>query len=112
MRVIVCGSRHYTDRDTVHRALSSLSNGPHTIISGACPTGADAIAEDVAHSLGYEVIRYPAPWSELGRSAGPLRNRETADDGADLCIAFGDGKGTRNMCYWASRFGIATLRYP
>ena len=38
------------------------------------------------------------------------RNLDMASLGADLCIAFGDGKGTRNMIACAESCGIPVRR--
>lgn len=73
-RVLVCGSRHWTDRETIREWLSKLPRGT-TIAHGAC-RGADAIAGDVAKDLGFTVVEYHADWGRHGKAAGPIRNEE------------------------------------
>lgn len=111
-RIIVCGSRHYGDRARIHAALLGLAMTPRpTIVHGNCPTGADAIASVEAQKMGFTVEAHPAIWSR-GRRAGPERNERMAALGADLCLAFGDGRGTRSMIAAAERHGILVTRHP
>lgn len=110
MRVIVTGSRSYDRADLIEQRLDALGPGPHTIVHGACPTGADAIADKLARERGWPVETYEADWRKLGRSAGPIRNARMVADGADLVIAFpsqtGKSNGTRNCIRIARRAGI------
>ena len=59
-RVLVTGSRTWEDYELVSRVLAGiarteLTHRPReqfTLVSGACPKGADAMAEDLAEKLG------------------------------------------------------------
>ncbi len=101
-RVIVCGSRGWTDRDRIADRLFYLP--PDAIVVHGAAKGADRIAAQEAEKLGLLVEPHPADWNTLGKKAGSLRNREMAMLGADLCIAFWDGrsKGTLDMMNAAS----------
>lgn len=114
MRVIVCGSRNWTDEAAVDRALTEVMQPEMTIVHGDCPTGADAMAEHCAHLADWEIERHPAKWVEGGRAAGMIRNAQMAKRGADLCIAFWDGKspGTRHMIECATKCGIPVRIVP
>jgi hypothetical protein len=92
MRVIVCGSRRWHDRDRIASRLADLP-GHATIVHGAA-RGADRIAGQEAEKLGLLVEPHPADWDAHGKSAGFVRNREMARLGAELCIAFWDGLST------------------
>lgn len=70
--VVVCGSRTWTDRETIRAWLERLPRGAR-LAHGACSTGADAIAGELALELGFQVVTYPADWSE-GAKGGPIRN--------------------------------------
>lgn len=71
---IVTGSRDWTDEATIRRALEALPSGS-TVMHGACPTGADAIANRVAADLRLSISQFPAKWKKYGKGAGPIRNR-------------------------------------
>lgn len=58
MKVLVCGSRDWKDSKAIEREFAKLPQGT-TIIHGACPTGAEAIAEKLAMKFGFPIRRYP-----------------------------------------------------
>ncbi len=107
MKVLVCGSRTWTDVEAISRELACFP-GDTTVIHGAAK-GADAIADKIASQLGFKVIVFPAFWEEKGRAAGPLRNlRMLAEGEPDLVLAFHKegSKGTAHMIVSAQRAGI------
>jgi len=93
VRVLVTGSRDWADetavRTALHQAWTEHGSGRDTVlVSGACPTGADAIAEQYwDRVLGLPTERHPADWSR-GRRAGPERNAHLVALGAHVCVAF------------------------
>lgn len=104
----MCGSRRWHDRAAIEHRLSELPDpGSVTIVHGNA-AGADRIAHQEAQKAGLLVEAHPADWEQYGKSAGPRRNIEMADLGADLCIAFWDGRstGTNHMITVASERGI------
>lgn len=97
-RVIICGSRTWTDVEAIRALLKTLP--PDTVIIHGAAPGADTIAGHEAHALGFEVEAHPADWERRGRAAGPIRNREMLDSGVDRVYAFrtdGRSPGTDNM---------------
>lgn len=50
--------------------------------------GADRIARDIWRSHGLTDEPHPALWKLNGRQAGPIRNAQMVDAGADVCLAF------------------------
>ena len=111
IRVLVTGSRGWDDVDAIYRALSRFDKGPPvTLVSGACPTGADVIAERIAEKLGWAVERHPADWQTHGKRAGFLRNAEMVELGANVCLAFirNNSKGASMTEDLARKAGIAT----
>lgn len=107
MRVIVCGSREWSDREAIADRLFDLPPGS-TIVHGNAK-GADRIAAQEGQKLGHLIEAHPADWERHGKSAGPIRNEHMASLGADLCLAFWDGRsrGTADMVDRAERHGIA-----
>lgn len=115
MRVIVTGSREHTDRDMIAQALDTVEAKlparydwtDIVLVHGAAP-GADTLADEYAMDQGWRVERHPADWAKYGKRAGFVRNKEMADLGADLCLAFpiGESRGTRMMMDLVQRAGI------
>lgn len=100
-RVVVTGSRSWDGAAAVRVALAeqhliaSALDLRLVVVHGACPTGADAIADTWARRM--EGIRghvdttvepWPADWDRHGRPAGPTRNRAMLDAGTDIVLAF------------------------
>lgn len=129
-RLLITGSREWTDRDVLERALTDAQAklaelGEITLVSGHCPTGADAMAEVFWNRAGLPVETHPVTpnqWRTIGAKAGPLRNKKMAELGADLCLGFVlDGtdpktgkplsRGTRGAIALAQKAGIPTLVY-
>ena len=112
MRIIVCGGRDYGNRTAISRVLLALDHRVVTIVHGDCPTGADAIADELAGDYGwgpFDIVPFPADWKTHGKAAGPIRNQQMLDAGADLVIAFGGGKGTADMVERARKAVIVVL---
>lgn len=115
-RLLVTGSRHGWDEDRLHEALehahtilayewdSSLAEEV-TLVHGDAP-GVDTQAKDYWLSRDRPVEDHHADWLRFGPAAGPIRNTEMVDLGADLCLAFGDGRGTTDCALKAEAAGI------
>lgn len=129
IRILITGSRTWTDDETIASAITAaydwavsqhhvLEDGEHPelnplIVSGACPRGADRLAEEWAGRVHWPVERHPADWNQHGKQAGFVRNAEMVALGADVCLAFiKDGsKGATMTADLADRAGIPTRRY-
>lgn len=129
-KVIVAGSRKFTDYGLLSRKLEKLLPNPTIVVSGKA-NGADALGERWAREHGYPVEEHPADWSNLSVSkgvvrenahgkynalAGHNRNQKMLDsvlenpDGGGL-IAFWDGKssGTKQMINIAQKAGLRVV---
>lgn len=109
MKVIVCGSRNWTNVDLVVDRLMDLPENT-LIIHGNC-RGADKLAATLALGLELKVIAYPADWTRYGKEAGPKRNELMLTEKPDLVIAFHNNlrrksKGTKDMVLLALDTGI------
>lgn len=105
-RILVTGSRDWTDQHAVWAALADAARpvAPEqklVIVHGACPTGADAMADEWARSYGAAIEAHPANWAKYGRRAGPIRNAVMVARGADVCLAFIKDR-SRGASYTAS----------
>lgn len=105
-RILVTGSRHWTDRQAIREALASVWHPEAVLVHGAAP-GADTLAAACWSHWGGRVEAWPARWRTEGRAAGPLRNRRMVAAGADLCLAFPlpGSTGTRPL---AQRFALSS----
>ena len=89
MKILVCGSRTWINRDVIREKLSDFT-GDVTVIHGGA-RGADSIAAEVSCDYGFEVITFYANWEKWGRFAGVIRNLQMLEENPDLVIAFWDG---------------------
>lgn len=110
-RVLITGSRAWHNEFTIFAVIMLLweEHSDLVVVHGACPTGADHIADEVCRVSGILTEPHPADWS-LGRKAGPLRNKEMIDTAPDLVVAFveGESRGTRGTIELARAAGIKT----
>lgn len=99
MRILVTGSRAFDDAATIRTALEAVADGAIranvplvTVVHGACPNGADEIADQwVRWYRGDTLVlaeRHPALWSKFGKRAGIVRNEQMIARGCDLVLAF------------------------
>jgi hypothetical protein len=125
-RVLVTGSRDFTDYTTVCLELGDVmvrliaaaerhagDPYPQVVVVHGTARGADELAERAACALGMKTERHPADWSK-GRSAGYERNAAMVKLGADVCLAFyqtGSGnRGTDHCARTAEHAGIPVKR--
>ena len=121
IRILITGSRDWTDYNRIYEALAlqdrchehSDCNHRYVLVSGACPTGADVIAEDVAKHFGWDIERHPAYWDLYDKRAGHIRNSEMVNLGADICLAFikNNSKGATMTAEMAQKANIETIIY-
>jgi hypothetical protein len=118
LRILVTGSRDWTDRGLIERALADVIaenhvRTPKMLVHGGA-RGADSLADAIWRgwrvpgdgSAGVEVHR--ADWEQFGKAAGHRRNAEMVAAGADICLAFilGESRGTRGCIALAEKAGI------
>jgi hypothetical protein len=116
--IVITGSRVWDDR----AAIEAVMRGADGLLVGDCPTGADAIALQIAREWDIIPFVVRANWDKLGRSAGPVRNRELAraalngrdrDEMDVSCHAFplGESKGTRDCIRALREVGLTVFVY-
>lgn len=105
-RIVVAGCRGYENYDEakeyIEMCISEIKK-KYTLIflSGDC-RGADMLGERYANENNFCIEHYPADWQKYGKSAGPKRNLQMAED-CDYVICFWDGKsrGTASIIAYA-----------
>lgn len=97
MKTIIAGCRDIFNYQLVEEAVRCCGWTPTEIFSG-CSEGVDQLGEEWAKQHKIVLRRFYADWSIFGKSAGPIRNREMAEN-AEALIALWDGvsRGTKNM---------------
>jgi hypothetical protein len=115
VKVIVCGSRTWTDREAIRDQLRALPPGT-TIVHGRSPGGGtDLIADEEARKLGHTVIPVPISNDDRARArskrqAPILRNvrmfTEHSDATQTLAFWIGASPGTKHAIGESRRHGI------
>lgn len=114
-RILITGSREWENRNVIHRAISEWvrDNVPENevtiLVHGDASRGADRMARDFARAMWWlQEESHPADWSWGSPTAGHDRNQQMVDLGADVCLAFVQGKarGTRDCMKRAGQAGI------
>jgi len=93
MKVIVAGGRDFTNYALVEEAIKISGFEISQIVSGKAK-GVDTLGEVWALANNIPVEAFPADWSQHGRAAGPIRNKQMAEY-ADALIAIWDGETKR-----------------
>ncbi len=114
MRILITGSRTWTDKVTIAQAIREawlFAGRPYGVVvvhGGA--RGADYIADVYAKRLGFSVEVHEADWPNFGKAAGYIRNKEMVDAGADVCLAFirNESNGATMCADLAQKAGIPT----
>lgn len=119
MRLLITGSRTWENRASIQTAMllamlpARVRGEEITVVHGACPSGADQIADWLACNVFHVAVeRHPANW-KIDKRAGFVRNAEMVKAGVDMCLAFiRDGsRGASMTADLAERAGIETRRF-
>lgn len=118
MRILITGSRNWTNREIIRQALREAGQAAKTHPQGVVVVhggarGADMIAGEIAREFGCMIEVHPADWQAHGKAAGPIRNAHMVKLGADVCLAFplGESRGTRHCMHMAEAAGIPVKVY-
>jgi hypothetical protein len=102
VRILITGDRDWRSTDLAEKIVTCLIARyglDRVIVHGGAP-GVDQSFHVPCQTLGVTVEPHLADWKGLGNIAGPARNRETVQAGADLCVAvhrsLASSKGTRD----------------
>jgi hypothetical protein len=106
VKVLVCGSRKFTDFKRLSSVLSGYRIGE--VIHGGAK-GADRLSMEWAVQNGIRVQEFKADWDVYGKRAGPIRNARMLSEGKpDMVVAFlaEDSIGTKDMISKAEKAGV------
>lgn len=97
MKVIIAGSRSIKDSGLVNQAMDRCGFDVTEVICGMA-TGVDTLGYRWAQCNNKKIIEMPANWNKYGKAAGPIRNRQMAEE-CDCAVIVWDGEspGARNM---------------
>lgn len=112
MKTIIAGSsKSDISLDDVLGAIEDSGFEITSVVSGCAP-GVDTLGEEFAHYMNLPVHPYPANWTKYGMAAGPIRNRQMAEN-AEALIAVWDGKspGTEDMINQAMKLKLKVFVY-
>jgi len=78
------------------------------IVHGAYPRGLDMIAREWCIVNSVPDDPFEPDWEEHGKAAGPIRNQQMVDSGADACLGFplSESRGTLDCMTRAHRASI------
>lgn len=87
MRLLVCGSRTFSDDALLIRVLDGfkMAAADLVIIQGEA-AGADRKARNWAIGSKVQFESYPADWQKDGKAAGPIRNQRMLDEGKPTSV--------------------------
>ena len=95
MKILIAGSRTWTDECTVRRVLHGLYEemgepDPSTVelIHGNDPSGADMMCDKYAVEAGWSIKRFSPDWNKYKKEAFDFRNAEMSNYGADIALVF------------------------
>lgn len=113
MKVLVTGSRNYTDIKFVRDTLDKLHKEYNfTVLIEGGASGVDYIAGSWANDVAnVDHVVVKAEWNKYGPSAGYRRNQRMIDDyQPDIVVAFPGGKGTKDMIQRSEQAGLPVIR--
>lgn len=107
MRVIIVGSRDFTNQGAVDAAIKESGFQITEVVCGGA-AGVDWCGWMWADKNNIPKIMFKADWKRHGKAAGPIRNGQMADY-AEALIAVHHAKnspGTKNMIDQANKKGL------
>lgn len=115
-KILVCGSRDYTNGAVIARALDDVcADLDDPVIIHGDARGVDRVAGHIARERGWWVWPCPADWNRADHAAGPIRNQRMLDVAQpDLVVAFPatGSRGTADMMRRAKEAGVRVRCFP
>lgn len=111
MRLIIAGGRDYQLTTEDYAKLDEI-HAKHHVTEELCggASGADECGRKWADENEIVVRYFPADWKSYGKAAGPMRNRQMAQN-ADAVALFPGNRGTTNMHSEAVAAGLVIFDF-
>lgn len=98
MKVLVCGSREFSDPFRANLAIiDRIAQLPLCEVIHGGARGADQMAATAATRMGHPVTMFAADWKTHGKRAGVIRNLEMLAQRPDLVLAFWNEESVGTM---------------
>jgi hypothetical protein len=115
MRLIVAGSRTFSNKEKVFKNLNKIyKHYPDLEIVSGLAKGPDTMGKDWAKINNVKCHDFPANWDKYGKRAGFIRNEQMAHF-ADAALVYWDGKspGSKSMIKLANEadLNLAVVYY-
>lgn len=107
LTILFTGSSHFTDRAYIHRKLDTVADHfgkPEILLlEGGEENGAARFAREWVKGRGHAKKTFAVDRDTHGTAASHMRNRQMANHGADICVAFPlpGSRSTRDCMRWA-----------
>ena len=89
LRILVCGSRYWTNRNRIMRELQNIGTSNIVCLIEGGAVGADSLGRSCGEELGIAILSFPADWKKYGSAAGTIRNSQMIREGKpDMVLAF------------------------
>ena len=111
MRVLVTGSKSWSDWRTIVVALSLVWEPGTVLVTGACPEGAEGLSARCGRHWGGRVERRPFDWDQPGGRVVIGRHRAMLRTGADTCLNFGSSTAPGSLCCLAREAGVPVYEW-
>jgi len=115
MRLLVCGSRMWSDYGKVEEVLERVTAGvDEVVLVYGAARGADRMAAEVGRRRGWIIESHKAEWERAGRGSRMARNRRMLTGKPDMVVVFLDERrrpspGTNDMIRRAKEAGLHGL---
>jgi hypothetical protein len=111
MRVLVAGSKFWTDEKTLTGGLELAWEPGAVLVTGTCPEGAEELAARCWRRWGGKVERWGFDWDQPQGTVVSSRHRRMLEAGADMCLTFRDMAGPHSLGQMSRYAGVPTYQW-
>ncbi|WP_433034204.1 hypothetical protein [Actinomycetospora sp. CA-053990] len=108
MRVLVAGSKFWTDGKTLTGALALVWEPDAVLVTGACPEGVEELAARRWQQWGGRVERWEFDWDQSQGTVVAGRHQRMLEARAAVCLTFGGLIGPQSLEAMSRAAGVPT----